>query len=229
MSDEFSLVNAGMSLAFVIYSLFVIVVGMWGHSILPRSCSDPDVRSNLRGLLVSGFMSLVAFIGYSMCNLICVTKEKLVLPTWLVFFIFGLSLANLIMVGQLQTAMSNSSVCRTTKYDSYKQILTFFSVLSGMTMGISFIGLLYRGYEYQTTLKGKAGARLEQIELQDKRQQDQALIEGLKKQISELEAENSTEGERKVLEARLRTLQSRKPGQPAQSGQPEGNMFGPPQ
>ena len=222
MSDEFSLVNAGMSIAFVIYSLFVIVVGMWGHSILPRSCSDPDVRSNLRGLLVSGFMSLVAFIGYSMCNLICVRKEQMVLPTWLVFFIFGLSLANLIMVGQLQTAMSNSSVCRTTKYDSYKQILTFFSVLSGMTMGISFIGLLYRGYEYQTTLKGKAGTRQRQIEVQEKRQQDQAIIERMKRQIADLKAQNSLEGERKALEAQLQAVQS------GQSAPQPGNMFGPP-
>lgn len=179
--SEHSVINAGLTLVFIMYSIFVIIMGIWGHSITPVNCDNTDVRSGLRGLLVSGFISLSAFVCYGLCNMSCKITDPEILPSWFLTLSLALSIANLVMASQVTNGFSSAkATCQTGSYDSYSRVVTYLNVFSVVILVLSIIIIGKRGYEKISTLKVKVEEkRVErgQIEMKQKSKIDVAKLE----------------------------------------------------
>lgn len=169
--NEKSVVNAGLTLLFIMYSVFAIVMGVWGHSIVPTNCENSDVRYGLRGILVSGFVSLSAFVCYGLCNITCDIKDPEPLPYWFLFFVANLSIANLALSYQSLSGFESDSICRTSNYSVFKQILSYFIGSTFIIMFLSFTVLGYRGYKHIKNLNESSKAK-EAIEMKELKNQE---------------------------------------------------------
>jgi hypothetical protein len=191
--NEKSVVNAGLALTIgTPYSVFAIVMGVWGHSIVPTNCENSDVRYGLRGILVSGFVSLSAFVCYGLCNITCDIKDPEPLPYWFLFFVASLSIANLALSYQSLSGFESDSICRTSNYSVFKQILSYFIGTTFIIMFLSFTVLGYRGYKHIKNLNesSKAKEAIEMKELknqENKEEKDKELknLEELEKQANQ--------------------------------------------
>lgn len=215
--SEHSVINAGLTLVFIMYSIFVIIMGIWGHSITPVNCDNTDVRTGLRGLLVSGFVSLSAFVCYGLCNMSCKITDPEILPSWFLTLSLALSIANLVMASQIGNGFSSAkAVCQTGSYDSYNRVMTYLNVFSVVILVLSIIIIGKRGYEKISTLKVKVERKREekgQMEMKEKSKVDVAKLEAETKRMEE----EASELQRQQL-AKSRYEDSRKRLEEAKQG-----------
>lgn len=162
LKSDTKVINGFLSVIFIMYSIFVIVIGIWGNSMLSRSCVDTDVRANLRGLLVSGSVSATAFISYTVCKLVCTseTVSDIIGENWFLILAFAVSLANFIMAVQLRNQLSNKQECQDGSFQSFDQVLVFFIIFSALVwISIVFIfgKRLFFHYRSLVTKEGSIG------------------------------------------------------------------------
>lgn len=166
-----SILNAGLSIVFILYSIFIIIIGIWGNSMLSKTCIDPDVRSNLRGLLISGSVSATAFISYSACKIICTseTVSDVVGENWFLALGFIVGMANFIMGIQLRNQISSKPECQDGSFTSFDQVLLFFNIFSAMVWIVILVIFGYRlaGHYKKLVVQEKQKRVSEEVELQN--------------------------------------------------------------
>lgn len=178
-----SILNAGLSIVFILYSIFIIIIGIWGNSMLSKTCIDPDVRSNLRGLLISGSVSATAFISYSACKIICTseTVSDVIGENWFLALGFIVGMANFIMGVQLRNQIALKPECQDGSFTSFDQVLLFFNIFSAMVWIVILVIFGYRlfGHYKKLVVQEKQKRIINEVEMEK--------IEGDSK-VKELEA-----------------------------------------
>lgn len=191
MSSEHSIINSGLTLVFVAYSIFVIIMAIWGHSIIPVNCENGEARYALRGLLVSGFVSLTAFISYGLCNLTCKIRDPVILPNWFILIGLALSIANLVLANQVLNGLASSKVCQSGSYNTYKQVMDYFNGSSAIVLIISIILTGKRGYDKLKEMNTKVSQKAMQVQKQQSEAKSKVDVEKLEKEAVELEKQSA--------------------------------------
>jgi hypothetical protein len=57
--------------------LWGLGMSMYGLSIIPDKCDDPDVRGGLRGLLITSIILITLTINYALCHNFCSLRTNL--------------------------------------------------------------------------------------------------------------------------------------------------------
>lgn len=230
MSDEEenSIINMGIAVIFIAYSVFMFILGAWGNSILPDSCQNQTLRSSIRALIVTGAVSATAMIGYVACGIFCTRKKVEIIPNWFLVFLFALSIVNLSMAGKIQDELSANDPCYTGKSQTFKNMNSYGIMMSVVVLLISLAVLGYRGYNKFKTRKEKYIARRQkavqeqtQEQAKQKEKSEEEIqskeLEKVRKEVEKLEKENKhiallKEQQRALEIARKRKEELNKPG-----------------
>jgi amino acid transporter len=96
-------INLAVSAAFTAYSLFMLIIGIWGYSSLPETCKELGLRTSLRTLIVTGAITLVAYISFGICQIVCRDENPLEnIPGWIFLFTLIITINNLIAQAKIQ-------------------------------------------------------------------------------------------------------------------------------
>lgn len=151
----------GIAFLFASYSILIFISGAWGNSILTPSCVNGSLRTALRGLLVVGMMSLISFIGYGVCRLVCreVISHQLggtyrssdmdvTIPTWIIGFTLILTIINLVFQSTIASQI-DSADCKTSSSDTFKKFNSFCMVVSILILVVIVVIFGSRMYKHQ--------------------------------------------------------------------------------
>ena len=158
-----SLKNPGKAIfipgLFILYFSFLMVISLWGlTAVTPSSCSNSKLRLYLRGLMIIAAIGLTAMISLAICTFSCYRTidggpgglkpddNKITLPWWLHFTLFGLTACGAVFTGLISTELSSSDRnCYSSKF-SYANAfgIAVSSVLSAMLLMYAFVKIYYR-------------------------------------------------------------------------------------
>ena len=149
--------DISISVIFLIYSLFLLVMAIWGSIILPKYCNSDKLKTYFRFMVLLSSCSLIFIIGFMKCKLACreieivagksgtfsVQESKYNLPPfllgfWIIFTVFSLTIQSLIQdeLGYLTPDQN----CNTENFFYYKEVnaigigISVFSLVIFLTM-----------------------------------------------------------------------------------------------
>lgn len=155
--------NIAVAILLAIYSLLIVIIGIWGNSIVPSSCVNVSLRSSIRGLLVTGAMSLTAFCAYFMCGVLCQRNNIAIIPSWLVLITIGFCITNLVMAFDIQNRLSEGDPCFTGLTSQFK---SFNSICIGLSFVVLFVMAAIGGnrvWEYMKNREKQASEKMTKI------------------------------------------------------------------
>lgn len=159
--------NFTFSIIFTIYSLFILVTGIWGSLLLPKTCYNNSLRRSIRSLVVSGVILTIIFGGYGYCKLNCRIESeeisgKLVvdsqgrISSWIIAMVFIASILNISVSSTANNLYNSDNACNSGKVFSYRQTLSISIGFSVLIMILSLVILILRARNYNKERKIKA-------------------------------------------------------------------------
>lgn len=218
--DQSAGLTLGITALLVIYSAFILIIAIWGSSLLKSTCTNLTLRFNLRALVVTGAVMCTAFASYGMCKLTCneydesgpvgtfLSGREGEIPTWLIGMLFVLSIMNLVFLSNTMSQFNSDSSCKTEKLDTYKQVVIYAMVFTVLILILTLIVLVLRG---KNSKLGKKAARAAAIAKRKKelaasnpeqRAREAALLEAENARAAAIE-ENKREAAKANKEANL--------------------------
>lgn len=129
-----------------------LIMGLWGLGVIPEECDDPDIRNNLRRLLVVSAIGLTAVISMGLCHYYCLLKSNIgadksnSFETKPLFMIFILAL-NLSIIGFAVPILKfvDDGKCKNTETETFKTTTQSLLAISGFS---ALLNLVLIGYHY---------------------------------------------------------------------------------
>lgn len=160
MSDN-KIFRLGICALFMLYSLVTLGIGVWGLNSLPSDCENTDLRTGIRGLIITGAVGATSVISYFLCLTNCksstLESEEILMPTWLMSLMLLITLIILTFHGMISKKIdSDDKQCYNDSMDSFR---------TGNSWGMGFsvlivIGLMtalgYRAAGYSKRRKAAA-------------------------------------------------------------------------
>ena len=119
--------DIGISVILILYSIVTFINGCWGYSLLSDTCINNDLKAALRGMIITGAVSVTLFVGFALCTIKCKKTIDIDdyhmdyhLPVWIPFICLVLAIINV----SLQTSIQNKftdKTCFNADVDTYQK------------------------------------------------------------------------------------------------------------
>jgi hypothetical protein len=153
--------HVAISVIFLIYSLFLFIMALWGVIIFPKYCTDSTLKIYFRIMLLFSSCSLVLVVGFMNCSLSCRTlevkpgftgtivsqKSEYEIPNFILFFWITFSLFCLviqILISEQLGLLKPEENCNVDNFFYYKEINNIGIGLSSFSISLFFILIFFR-------------------------------------------------------------------------------------